>query len=101
MRARETGEGMAAVAVTKDQRRVEDLVNRMKRIEGQARGVQRMLESQRDCEEIVLQLAAMRAALSKVAMALMSDHFRECVAKESPEREQALERAARMFLRFS
>ncbi len=101
MRARRAGEGIAAVAVTKDQRRLEDLINRMKRIEGQARGVQRMLESQRDCEEIVLQLAAMRAALSKVAMALMSDHFRECVAKESPEREQALERAARMFLRFS
>lgn len=89
------------MAVVKSDRRVEELVNRMKRIEGQARGVQRMLEENRDCEEIILQLAAMRAALSKVAMALMSDHFRECMAKDAPEREEALERAARMFLRFS
>lgn len=80
---------------------MEDLVNRMKRIEGQARGIQRMLVESRDCEEIMLQIAAMRAALSKVAMALMSDHFRECVAREAEEREEALERAARVFLRFS
>ncbi|WP_324716964.1 metal-sensitive transcriptional regulator [Carboxydochorda subterranea] len=89
------------MAITRSGREVEDLVNRMKRIEGQARGVQRMLEESRDCEEIILQLAAMRAALSKVAMALMSDHFRECMAKEGPDRDEALERAARMFLRFS
>ncbi|MEW6045304.1 MAG: metal-sensitive transcriptional regulator [Bacillota bacterium] len=89
------------MAVVKNGRRTEELVNRMKRIEGQARGVQRMLEENRDCEEVILQLAAMRAALSKVAMALMSDHFRECMAREEPEREEALERAARMFLRFS
>ena len=73
----------------------------MKRIEGQARGIQRMLEEKRECEEIVLQLAAMRAALSRVAMSLMGEHFRDCMAKEGPEREEALQRAARMFLRFS
>lgn len=73
----------------------------MKRIEGQARGVQKMLQEERDCEEIVLQLAAMRAALGKVAMALMGNHFRECMAKEGLEREAALQRASRMFLRFS
>lgn len=89
------------MAVARATRVTDELVNRMKRIEGQARGVQRMLEENRDCEEIILQLAAMRAALSKVGMSLMSDHFRACLAKEEAEREEALERAARMFLRFS
>ena len=79
----------------------EELIHRMKRIEGQARGIQRMLEENRDCEEIMLQLAAMRAALSRVAMSLMSEHFRDCMAKEGAEREQALQRAVRIFQRFS
>ena len=46
----------------------EDLMRRMKRIEGQARGIQRMLEEGDDCEQLLIQLGAMKAALNRVGM---------------------------------
>lgn len=46
----------------------QDLLRRLKRIEGQSRGLQRMLEEGADCEQVVIQVAAMKAALSKVGV---------------------------------
>src|SRR5690606_40591860 len=46
---------------------IKELMDRLKRIEGQARGIQRMLEEGRPCEDIVTQLSAMRNAVEKVA----------------------------------
>lgn len=46
----------------------EDLMRRMKRIEGQARGIQRMLEEGDDCEQVLIQLGAMKAAINRVGM---------------------------------
>lgn len=46
----------------------EDLIRRMKRIEGQARGIQRMLEENEDCEQVLIQLGAMKAAINRVGM---------------------------------
>jgi len=46
----------------------EDLMRRMKRIEGQARGIQRMLDEGEDCEQIIIQLGAMKAAINRVGM---------------------------------
>lgn len=80
-----------------------ELMNRMKRIEGQARGIQKMLEEGRDCEEVILQLAAMRAALSKVAMAMMAGHLEECLLKNSAAADvhDAIARAKKIFMKFS
>ncbi len=46
----------------------EDLMRRMKRIEGQARGIQRMLDEGQDCDQLLIQLGAMKAAINRVAM---------------------------------
>lgn len=46
----------------------EDLMRRMKRIEGQARGIQRMLEEGEDCEQIIIQLGAIKSAVNRVGM---------------------------------
>jgi CsoR family transcriptional regulator, copper-sensing transcriptional repressor len=63
------------------------LIGRLKSIEGQARGVQRMLEEQRDCQEIIDQLAALRAASHAVTMQAIACFARQCLAdaEESPE----------------
>lgn len=49
-----------------------DLMNRMRRIEGQVRGVQRMLDQGAECDEIVVQIAAVRAALARAGMKLVT-----------------------------
>lgn len=46
----------------------EDLMRRLKRIEGQARGIQRMLDEGQDCEQVLIQLGAMKAAINRVGM---------------------------------
>ncbi len=83
---------------------LKDLTVRMKRIEGQARGIRNMLEEGRDCEEVILQLSAMRAAIGKVAMAVMANYLEQCLlVHDGEEREQGelIDRAKRIFLKFS
>ncbi len=60
-----------------------DLLNRVRRIEGQARGVARMIEEDRDCSEILQQLAAVRSAAHQAAVALVRAYASECVAHGS------------------
>jgi DNA-binding FrmR family transcriptional regulator len=55
------------------------LLARMKRIEGQARGVTKMLEEDRYCVEILNQIAALRSALDGVALRLFEDHTKGCL----------------------
>jgi DNA-binding FrmR family transcriptional regulator len=61
---------------TKDQ-----LVKRLHRIEGQVRGVERMVEEDRYCIDVVTQISAVQAALDKVALGLLDQHARHCVVE--------------------
>jgi len=63
-----------------------DLLKRVRRIEGQARGVAKMIEEDRDCSEILQQLAAVRSAAHQATVALVRDYAAECVMSDgSPE----------------
>jgi CsoR family transcriptional regulator, copper-sensing transcriptional repressor len=57
----------------------EELINRLKRIAGQVGGVERMVEEERYCIDILTQVAAIQAALDRVSLALLDDHARHCV----------------------
>jgi CsoR family transcriptional regulator, copper-sensing transcriptional repressor len=61
-------------AATKD-----ELLRRLARIEGQVRGVGRMVEDDRYCIDVLTQISAVQAALDKVALGLLDDHAHECV----------------------
>jgi DNA-binding FrmR family transcriptional regulator len=61
-------------APTRDQ-----LVRRLQRIEGQARGVRRMLEEDRDCHDILTQLAAIRGATHQVSVIVVKEYALHCV----------------------
>jgi len=83
------------------------LLNRLKRVEGQVRGVARMVEEDRYCIDILTQVQAVRAALARVETELLKDHLGHCIEgaivsgdKEEQRRKAAelvelLERAAR------
>ena len=70
---------------TKDQ-----LLARLRRIEGQIRGIEGMVEDDRYCVDILTQIAAAQAALDKVALGLLDDHAHHCVmgAAEPTERDE-------------
>ena len=55
------------------------LVNRLRRVEGQVRGVQKMVDDDRYCIDVLTQISAIQAALDKVALGLLDDHARHCV----------------------
>jgi CsoR family transcriptional regulator, copper-sensing transcriptional repressor len=61
------------------------LLNRLRRIEGQVRGVQGMVEDDRYCIDVLTQISAIQAALDKVALGLLDDHTRHCVMDADPE----------------
>jgi CsoR family transcriptional regulator, copper-sensing transcriptional repressor len=57
----------------------DQLIKRLRRIEGQVRGVQRMVEEDRYCIDVLTQINAARAALDKVALGLLDGHTRHCL----------------------
>jgi DNA-binding FrmR family transcriptional regulator len=61
-------------AATKDQ-----LLARLRRIEGQIRGIQKMVDEDRYCIDILTQISAIQAAVDKVALGLLDDHARHCM----------------------
>jgi DNA-binding FrmR family transcriptional regulator len=78
------------------------LAKRLRRIEGQVRGVEAMIEDDRYCIDVVTQITAVQAALDKVALELLSDHARHCVVGADPadqdERTLELMSAVKRFL---
>jgi DNA-binding FrmR family transcriptional regulator len=62
-----------------------DVVARLRRIEGQIRGLQRMVESDDYCIDILTQITAASNGLKKVAVGLLDDHIRHCVAEGSDD----------------
>jgi DNA-binding FrmR family transcriptional regulator len=66
-----------------------DLLRRVRRIEGQARGVAKMIEEDRDCREVLQQLAAVRSAAHQATVALVRVYANECVTSDSPPEEIA------------
>lgn len=61
----------------------DDYLARLRKIEGQVRGLQRMIEEDRWCPEVVTQVASATRALQEVAVGLLSDHLRHCVLSAS------------------
>ncbi len=81
----------------------EEITNRLKRIEGQIRGLQRMVDEQRDCEAILTQLMAARSALDRVGLLVAEDFVQKCII--NADGELAPQRVGRVlelvFSRFS
>jgi DNA-binding FrmR family transcriptional regulator len=70
----------------------EAVLKRLRRIEGQVRGVERMVEEDRYCIDVVTQVTAIQAALDKVALELLTDHASHCVIGAKPgEQEERTE----------
>ncbi len=65
-----------------------DLGKRLKRLEGQVRGVQKMLDEDRECQEIVQQLAAVRSAAHQASLVLVRSYAAECLLDGSRDSAQ-------------
>jgi CsoR family transcriptional regulator, copper-sensing transcriptional repressor len=70
-------------SATKDQ-----LLTRLKRIEGQVRGIEGMVADERYCIEVLTQIGAVQAALDKVALGLLDDHAKHCVVGAGEDEQE-------------
>jgi DNA-binding FrmR family transcriptional regulator len=66
----------------------DDILKRLRRAEGQVRGIQGMVESDRSCTDVLQQITAAQAALDKVALALVAEHSRHCVIGASDDDQE-------------
>ena len=80
-----------------------EITRRLRRIEGQARGIQKMLDEGRDCEEMLTQTMAIRSAVDQVGARLMEYHLDRCLLAGfdcDEERMEALRGALKLWTRF-
>ncbi|MGH9371812.1 MAG: metal-sensitive transcriptional regulator [Vicinamibacterales bacterium] len=81
------------------------LVTRLNRIEGQVRGIRRMVQEPRLCMEILQQLAAAEAAMNRISLAVLKYHVEKCVPEGfdqgEPERSKRLAELVDIFDRFA
>jgi CsoR family transcriptional regulator, copper-sensing transcriptional repressor len=75
------------------------LAKRLKRIEGQVRGLQRMIDEERYCIDVLTQIAAVNAALDSVALKVLEDHVAHCVRDGGDEKVAELVDAVARLVR--
>jgi DNA-binding FrmR family transcriptional regulator len=80
-------------------------LGRLRRIEGQVQGIQRMVEQDKYCVDILLQLAAVQGALEQVQKLILGQHINSCVAEalrtgNARERQRKVEELLEVFARF-
>ncbi|MCF6508813.1 metal-sensitive transcriptional regulator [Blastococcus sp. MG754426] len=81
-----------------------DYLKRLRRIEGQARGLQRMVEDEKYCIDILTQVSAMTRALQSVALGLLEEHMSHCVVEAAatggPEADAKVREASEAIARL-
>ncbi|WP_188880734.1 metal-sensitive transcriptional regulator [Alicyclobacillus cellulosilyticus] len=70
----------------------DDLLRRLRRIEGQVRGIQKMVEEDRYCVDILVQIAAVKSAIHQVGLSILESHTRGCVADALAHQERGQEK---------
>ncbi|MDP4181782.1 MAG: metal-sensitive transcriptional regulator [Bacillota bacterium] len=84
----------------------EDVLKRLRRIEGQVKGIQKMIEEEKYCVDILTQIAAVRAAINKVGGLILEKHSMTCIqnAASDEDKEKVLGELAKTiqsFMRFA
>jgi DNA-binding FrmR family transcriptional regulator len=80
----------------------EEIKGRLRKIEGQIKGIYRMVEDERTCEDVLTQLLAVRTALDKVALQIVLSHVEECLISQPPEKARSnIARALQLLSRAS
>lgn len=84
-----------------EQAGADNIILRLKRIEGQVRGIQKMIADEADCTEIMNQVAAVRSAIARVGVIIFESHARECLLEmKNGESEHDFDEIITLMTRF-
>lgn len=91
----------AQEAISEDTER-KRIVNRLKRLEGQIRGLQSMIEDGKDCEAVLTQIMAAKSALNQVGMHIIGHSMKHClIDDEDKTSDELIDEAIAVFLKYS
>jgi DNA-binding FrmR family transcriptional regulator len=78
------------------------LLNRLRRLEGQIRGLQTMIESGQECDAVLTQVMAAKSAMNQVGLHIIGHAMKRClIDDESETRDEVIDEAIRVFLKYS
>ncbi len=78
------------------------IVNRLKRLEGQIRGLQTMVESEKDCEDVLTQIMAAKSALNQVGLHIIGHSMKRClIDTQDRTRDELIDEAIAVFIKYS
>lgn len=77
----------------------EKMINRLKRAEGQMRGIQKMMEGEQGCTDVITQLSAVRSSIDKLMGLIVAENLKACVMSEDPERDENIEKAIHLIVK--
>lgn len=78
------------------------LINRLKRAEGQLRGIQKMIDSGKDCRDVITQLSAARASIDKIMGLIVAENLKQCLetpATDSDEQAAKIQQAVDLIIK--
>ncbi len=78
------------------------IINRLRRLEGQIRGLQTMIESGKECDAVLTQVMAAKSALNQVGLHIIGHSMKRCLIDDSAEtRDEVIDQAIATFLKYS
>ena len=91
-----------STAITNDADR-KKILNRLRRLEGQIRGLQTMIESGQECEAVLTQVMAAKSALNQVGLHVVGHAMKHCMVDDDPaiSRDEVIDEAIKVFLKYS
>jgi len=75
------------------------VINRLRTIKGHIQGIEKMVEDEKNCQDILLQVAAVKSSLQKVGIVIMENHTKSCLMGEELDREE-LEKTIKIIVDF-
>lgn len=84
-----------------DEKERTKIIQRLKRIEGQIRGLQRMIDENRELDEILNQMAASKRAFDEASLVIIAEYMKECLGRKLKGCERAVSEALEVFIKYA
>jgi DNA-binding FrmR family transcriptional regulator len=96
----ETSKGTALISDEAERKRI---INRLRRLEGQVRGLQSMIESGQECGAVLTQVMAAKSALNQIGLHVVGHAMKTCMISDDPDisRDEVIDEAIKVFMKYS
>ncbi|HSN66065.1 MAG TPA: metal-sensitive transcriptional regulator [Fusibacter sp.] len=84
-----------------DQDQKKKIINRLKTIKGHIQGIENMVESEKNCDEILVQVAAVKQSIHKVGLAIMESHASQCFVEDEKMDREKMEELIKLIFNYT